>query len=82
MNPVTIPSDTSAFTTVMPTLQEAPEALRRQIPQASCLPMPVLFYPKSWNNIRNGQAEQSAPISMMQQEPIHGEPVFQMNPSV
>ena len=50
VNIPTIPSSTSAFTAVMPTVQRPQEPAARPFPHANYLPMPVPFYPNSWSN--------------------------------
>ena len=85
-NPPTIQSNTSAFTAVMPTIQGPQDPAVRPFPQANYLPMPVPFYPNSWNNggyyqtNPNGQAIQGH--QAFQGGPANSQPILQMNPSV
>ena len=87
MNPPTIPSNTSAFTTTMPAPQRVQEPAGHPFPPASYLPMPVPFYPNSWNNINHAQNERGSQVSsnqngFPQNRSFSGQPILQMNPSV
>ena len=54
INPPRVPSQTSAFTAYAAPRQRTADPSPRPIQQAHYLPMPVSFYPNTWNNIRYG----------------------------
>ena len=85
-NPPRIQTNTSAFTAVMPTIQGPQEPAVRPFPQANYLPMPVPFYPNSWNNGGYYQADPNMQANQghraFQGGPANSQPVLQMNPSV
>ena len=86
-NPPTNPSSTSAFTTVVPTAQRIQEPAPRPFPQANYLPMPVPFYPNSWNNggyshVEFGMQMHQRHRSFHQKGTVNSQPILQMNPSV
>ena len=81
-NPPIIPSSLSAFTSVVPQ-----EPAPRPFPQADYLPMPVSFYPNSWNNGGFNQMDCGVQMPQVQQSsqqnrPTNSQPILQMNPSV
>ena len=81
-NPPIFTSSLSVFTAVIPQ-----EPAPRPFPQSNYLPMPVPFYPNSWNDggfsqmdfgVQMPQGQQSS----QQNRPINSQPILQMNPSV
>ena len=70
----------------MPTVQRPQEPAVRPFPQANYLPMPVPFYPNSWNNGGYYQAVLSMQTNQEQQGfqggSANSQPILQMNPSV
>ena len=80
-NQPVIPSETSAFTAYTAPQQRAIDPNPRPMQQAPYLPMPVPFYPNSWNNVGHGpyiQIPQPPPNNV----PTNNGTVLQMNPPV
>ena len=86
-NPPLIPSSLSAFTAVVSTAQRPQEPAPRPFPQANYYPMPVPFYPNSWNKGGFNQMDYGMQMpqgqqSFQQNRPANSQPILQMNPSV
>ena len=86
-NPPIIPSSVSAFTAVVPKAQRPQDPAPRPFPQANYLPMPVPFYPNSWNNggfnqVDYGKHMTQGEPSFQQKRPANSQQILQMNPSV
>ena len=82
-----IPINTSSFTAAVPTSQRIQEPIGRSFPPANYLPMPVPFYPNSWNNANynqheHGNQEISGQLGFLQSGINIVQPVLQLNPSV
>ena len=59
-NPPIVPSQNSAFTTVIHTMQWTQGSTTHSLPQASYLSMPVPFCPDNWNNVRSDRHDYNA----------------------
>ena len=85
--PPVVPSQNSAFKTVIPTPRWTQESTTHSLPQSNFLPIPVPFYPNNWNNVRSGRHDHNVQMSATYQSAQNttlaiNQPILQMNPSV